>query len=91
MTIATVKTTEPFDLTASAIERIACDAGAEDANVVRRILRAYWHSKERRARDMALFDEAVLTVENALERELPRDIAREIGHVERQAHRSAGH
>jgi hypothetical protein len=48
------QTTEPFDLPAGAIERIARDAGAEDANAARRILRAYWFSTERRHRDAAL-------------------------------------
>ena len=51
------RATEPFDLTWAALERIAEDAGAEDAACVHRILLAYWHSPERQARDRALVRE----------------------------------
>jgi hypothetical protein len=48
---------EPFDLTWHALERIAKDAGAEDGACVHRILLAYWHSPERKARDRRLIHE----------------------------------
>jgi hypothetical protein len=48
---------EPFDLSRAAIKRIAEDAGAEDAACARRILLAYWHSPERKARDRALLND----------------------------------
>jgi len=54
MRAAETQTTEPFGLSRAALERIADDAGVEDADCVRRILRAYWFSKERVARDAAL-------------------------------------
>src|SRR5262249_20211398 len=42
---------EPLDLPAGAIRRIAEDAGADDENVARRILRAFEFSPECRAGD----------------------------------------
>ncbi|HZR90959.1 MAG TPA: hypothetical protein VFA44_00965 [Gaiellaceae bacterium] len=69
---------EPFGLAPEAIERIADDAGAEDDNVARRILRAYWHCEERRERDAALVEEALRELEHALVETLPRSFAPEI-------------
>jgi hypothetical protein len=83
-TIATATVSEPFDLSPRAIERIAGDAGAEDANAARRILRAYWHSEERTARDAGLVDHAIRDVERMLQRELPHDLAVEISRAARQ-------
>jgi len=74
--MTTVKTGEPFDLSGAALERIARDAGAEDANVARRILRAYWFSKEREARDLAIAGETIRRLEIVLRRELPREALR---------------
>ena len=54
---------EPLGLPSEAIERIARNAGAEDANCARRVLRAYEHSDERRARDAQLIDAAVRSFE----------------------------
>jgi hypothetical protein len=54
---------EPLGLPSEAIERIARNAGVEDANCARRVLRAYEHSDERRARDAQLVDAAVRSFE----------------------------
>ena len=72
----TLTRTEPFDLTPNAIERIAHDGGAEDANDARRILRAYWFSNERKKRDQAIAEETIRRLEVILEHELPRDLDR---------------
>jgi hypothetical protein len=53
---------EPLGLSSEAIERIARNAGVEDANCARRVLRAYEHSEERRTRDAQLIDVAVRIV-----------------------------
>jgi len=66
--------TEPFDLTAHAIERIAGVVGAEDANDARRILRAYWFSNERKHCDQTIAEETIRCLELILQRELPHDI-----------------
>jgi hypothetical protein len=74
---------EPFDLTVHALERLARDAGAEDANAVRRVLRAYWFSSERKSRDAALVDHALRVVERVLERELPHELAQRVARTAR--------
>jgi hypothetical protein len=85
--VETLKAAEPFDLSARAIERIARDAGADDANTARRILRAYWHSKERRARDAALVEQGIRDVDSVLQRELPHEVSVDISRVLRQDRR----
>ena len=60
-TISPATVHEPFGLSPEAIERIARDAGVQDANTVRRVLRAYEHSNERHNRDSWLMGEAVRT------------------------------
>jgi len=46
-----VERLEPFGLSPSAIKRIAADAGLEDDNDARRVLRVFELSRECRARD----------------------------------------
>jgi hypothetical protein len=60
---------EPLGLPSEAIERIARNAGAEDANCVRRVLRAYEHSNECRTRDAQLLEAAVRSFERRIRRE----------------------
>ncbi len=56
-------TREPLGLPSEAIERIARNAGVEDANCARRVLRAYEYSTERRTREAQLIDAAVRSFE----------------------------
>jgi hypothetical protein len=49
---------EPLDLPSRAIRRIARDAGEEDENVARRVLRAFEFSPECKARDARIRAEA---------------------------------
>ena len=57
---------EPLGLPSEAIERIARNAGVEDANCARRVLRAYEHSEERRTRDAQLLEAAVRSFERRI-------------------------
>ena len=50
MTASAKTTVEPFGLSAAAIKRIAEDAGLEDDNDARRVLRVFELSRTRRAR-----------------------------------------
>ncbi len=60
---------EPLGLPSEAIERIARNAGVEDANCARRVLRAYEHSNECRTRDAQLVDAAVRSFERRIRHE----------------------
>ncbi len=60
---------EPLGLPSEAIERIARNAGVEDANCARRVLRAYEQSNEGRARDVQLVEAAVRSFERELQDE----------------------
>jgi hypothetical protein len=59
-------THEPLGLPSEAIERIARNAGVEDANCARRVLRAYEHSNECRARDAQLVEAVVRSFERRI-------------------------
>jgi hypothetical protein len=63
---------EPLGLPSEAIERIARNAGVEDANCARRVLRAYEHSNECRARDAQLIDGALRSLERTSQ---PRSVS----------------
>jgi hypothetical protein len=54
---------EPLGLPSEAIDRIARNAGVEDANCARRVLRAYEHSNECRTRDAQLLEAVVRSFE----------------------------
>jgi hypothetical protein len=60
---------EPLGLPTEAIERIARNAGVEDANCARRVLRAYEHSNECRTRDAQLLEAAVRSFERRIRHE----------------------